>query len=75
MPQEEMLKGLCFDEKGELKSKSECRASMINHLILEEMMDIDDAEDLAEKTLKELDLWPLPPQESAPEEDTPETTP
>lgn len=33
---------------------------MINHLILDESYDIDDAEDLADKTLKDLDLWPEP---------------
>jgi hypothetical protein len=57
---QEVLKNLCYDDKGELKSKMECRASMINHLILDESYDIDDAEDLADKTLKDLDLWPEP---------------
>ncbi len=57
MSNPETLKQLCFDEKGSVRPKSECRAVLINHLILDEMMDIDEAEDLAEKTLKEVNLW------------------
>ncbi|MDD2786192.1 MAG: hypothetical protein PHS79_04885 [Patescibacteria group bacterium] len=53
----ETLTKLCYDEKGTVKPKPECRAAMINHLILDEMMDIDEAEDLAEKTLTEANLW------------------
>ena len=53
----EELLALCRDENGELKTQDECRAIMINHLILEEMMDIDDAEDLTDKTIKESGLW------------------
>lgn len=49
---------LCRDERGELKAKDECRASMINHLILEEGRDIDEAEGIADKVLRE--LWPMP---------------
>ena len=60
MAEHEILHKLCYDDRGELKSKMECRASMINHLILEEMMDIDEAEDLADGKLRELDLWPEP---------------
>jgi len=58
MPEQEMLKKLCFNEKGETKTKQESRAAMINYLILEDTLDIDEAEDLAEKTLNDLDLWP-----------------
>lgn len=58
MQDAETLRKLCYDEKGSVKSKPECRASIINHLILEEMIDIDEAEDLAEKTLRESNLWP-----------------
>lgn len=58
MPEQEILKKLCFDERGEIKTKQECRAAMINYLILEDTLDIDEAEDLAEKTLTELNLWP-----------------
>ncbi len=60
MPEQEILKSLCYDERGEVKTKNECRAAMINYLILEDTLDIDEAEDLAEKTLKALDLWPEP---------------
>lgn len=63
MPEQETLKGLCYDEKGEIKTKQECRAAMINYLILEDTLDIDEAEDLADKTLKDLDLWPTPSEE------------
>jgi len=57
MANPETLKQLCYDEKGAVKPKPECRAALINHLILDESMDIDDAEDLAEKTLQEVNLW------------------
>jgi len=53
----EELLALCHDEKGELMTKDQCRAAMINHLILEEMIDFDDAEDLAEKTIRESGMW------------------
>ncbi|MFA5130056.1 MAG: hypothetical protein WC477_04020 [Patescibacteria group bacterium] len=52
------LRGLCLDGEGNPKSKTECRATLINHLILEEMIDVDEAEDLTETTLNELGLWP-----------------
>ncbi|MDD5726359.1 MAG: hypothetical protein PHC53_03015 [Patescibacteria group bacterium] len=60
MANPETLKQLCYDEKGAVKPKPECRAALINHLILDESMDIDDAEDLAEKTLQEVNLWEQP---------------
>ncbi len=53
----EELLALCRDEGGGLKTVNEARAAMINHLILEEMVDIDDAEDLADKTIRESGLW------------------
>jgi hypothetical protein len=59
----ETLTKLCYDEKGAVKPKPECRAAMINHLILDEMMDIDEAEDLAEKTLNQANLWEPPATE------------
>ena len=65
---QEELKNLCYDEKGDVKSKMECRASMINYLIIDESLDIDDAEDLADKTLKELNLWPDPVEDEAGQE-------
>ncbi len=63
MPEQEKLKGLCYDERGEIKTKPECRAAMINYLIIDDSLDIDAAEDLADKTLRDLDLWPLPVEE------------
>ena len=58
MADPQTLHQLCVDEKGAPKPKNECRAAIINHLILDEMMDIDEAEDLAEKTLRETGFWP-----------------
>lgn len=57
MANPEVLKALCYDDRGGVKPKTECRSTLINHLILEEMMDVDEAEDLVEKTLNELGLW------------------
>jgi hypothetical protein len=57
------LRGLCLDESGSPKSKHVARAAIINHLILEEMTDIDDAADLADAALRESGLWPDPPAE------------
>lgn len=51
---------LCHDEKGVLKPKNECRAVMINHLILEDGMDINAAEDLADDTLNQSGFWEIP---------------
>ena len=64
MPEQDKLQNLCYDEKGEIKTKQECRAAMINYLILEDTLDIDEAEDLADKTLKDLDLWPEPAEDA-----------
>lgn len=61
----EELRALCLDEAGKPKEKTECRAVLINHLILEELMDVDEAEDLTEDTLRQLDLWP-PDEAEAP---------
>ena len=60
MDPKEKLHQLCYDESGTLKKQNECRAAMINHLILEDGMDIDAAEDLADKTLKESGFFPVP---------------
>ena len=60
MEQTNILRTLCYDEAGGLKQQNECRAVMINHLILEDGMDIDAAEDLADKTLRESGFWPIP---------------
>ncbi len=52
------LRALCHDERGALKTKPECRAAIINHLILEDMIDIDEAETTADSFLKGAELWP-----------------
>lgn len=71
MADPQTLHQLCLDEQGSPKPKNECRAAIINHLILDEMMDIDEAEDLAEKTLRGTGFWP----EEKIEIDTGETLP
>ena len=53
----EVLQALCYDDQGGVKPRPECRSTLINHLILEESMDVDEAEDLVEKTLNGLVLW------------------
>lgn len=73
METKETLLKLCYDEKGNLKQKNECRAAMINYLILEQGIDIDAAEDLADKTLNESGFWPMPKLEWD-EEDAPPTS-
>ena len=60
MPNKATLQNLCYDEHGTLKPKETCRAAMINTLILDEMMDIDEAEDYIDKLLRELHLWGEP---------------
>ena len=65
------MKGLCYDDRGGLKTKGECRAAIINHLILEESVDIDEAEDVADKTMRDLNLWPDPVVETPTEPDKP----
>lgn len=57
---EALIKQHCYTETGALKPKAECRAALINHLILEEMMDIDEAENRTDKTLRILNLWNEP---------------
>ena len=65
MPTPETLRALCLDDTGAARPKNDCRAAIINHLILEEGLDIDEAEDLAEKTLREVNLWPEKPNTPA----------
>ncbi|MEN9558268.1 MAG: hypothetical protein RL141_637 [Candidatus Parcubacteria bacterium] len=54
----ETLTALCYDDTGGVKPRPECRVSLINHLITDEMMDVDEAEELVEQTLDSLALWP-----------------
>ncbi len=58
MSNPEELRAMCLDEHGAAKPKNECRATIINHLILDQGLDIDEAEDLAEQTLNQSGLWP-----------------
>jgi hypothetical protein len=53
----EALKALCYADDGSVKARIECRSDLINHLILEEMMDVDEAEELTDTTMTELGLW------------------
>lgn len=56
----DVLKALCYADNGTVKPRTECRTDLINHLILEEMVDVDEAEDLADATMTELGLWESP---------------
>ncbi len=58
----EQLRLLCFDEKQALKPKAECRAVMINQLILDPQTDIaiDEAENQVDKLLREWNFWNEP---------------
>ena len=53
----ESLRMLCLDTLGNPKDKNDCRAALINHLILDEMLDIDEAEDKTDEVLNTLGLW------------------
>ena len=57
MQNNESFRPLCLDESGNPKEKTDCRAAIINHLILEDLMDVDEAEDKTEEILNELNLW------------------
>jgi hypothetical protein len=69
----EQLRAMCFDEAGTVRPKADIRAEMINKLILEEMMDIDEAEDLIDKSLREFNLWGEPTLEDLLRDDEEET--
>lgn len=56
---EELVGKLCY-ENGALKPKAECRAGLINHLILEDSYDIDEAENITDRTLRAMNLWNEP---------------
>ncbi len=60
----DVLKALCYAEDGTVKPRTACRSELIDHLILEEMMDVDEAEDLADVTLTELGLWEAPSEDA-----------
>lgn len=66
---QEKLREACYDEKGALKPKDQCRASMINHLILIEGLGVDEAEDHADKYIRESGFWPAPSFDWDDEED------
>lgn len=54
-----LVENLCY-ENGVLKSKPDCRAVLINHCILEDDFDIDEAEDATDRELRERNLWNEP---------------
>lgn len=56
----EQLKAMCYTPSGEVRPKADVRAEMINTLILDEMMDIDEAESLIDKSLRDFNLWGEP---------------
>ena len=54
----ESLRAVCLDDSGNPKAKTDCRATLINHLILDESLDVDEAEEKTEEILTQLGLWP-----------------
>jgi hypothetical protein len=70
----EHMRTFCFNENGSLKPKAECRAGLINMLILEDGMDIDAAEDLVDKCLREWYLWGEPTLEELLKDDEPNSS-
>ncbi len=75
MLSKEQLRAMCYDETGTIRQKADIRAEMINKLILEEMMDIDEAEDLIDKSLREFNLWGEPTLEELLRDDDEPVTP
>ena len=61
------LKALCYDGGGALKTKPECRTAPLT-ISSSRMLDVMDAEDLTDKTLRELNLWPESPDDEKPSE-------
>ncbi len=74
MPNKAELQKLCYEANGTLKAKEPCRAAMINTLILDEMLDIDEAEDFTDHFLRELHLWGEPRIEDLLRDDEPSET-
>lgn len=70
----DQLRALCFNPDGSVRPKAEVRAETINKLILDEMMDIDEAEDLIDKSLREFNLWGEPSLEDLLRDDEDEQT-
>ncbi len=60
MVTKEDLRAMCFTPAETVRPKADVRAEMINRLILDEMMDIDEAESLIDKSLREFNLWGEP---------------
>lgn len=62
MISKEELRRMCDNPDGSVKPKAECRAEMINRIILDlnETMAIDEAENYVDKALREFDLWGEP---------------
>lgn len=60
MVTKEDLRAMCSTPNGTVRPKAEVRAEMINRLILDEMMDIDEAESWIDKSLREFNLWGEP---------------
>lgn len=80
MIDKDKLRQLCFNEDNNLKAKAECRASMINALILDPAtnIDIDEAENTVDKLLREWNFWNEPTLEELlrdSEEDAPPAQP
>ena len=74
MTTKEALRATCFNPNGSLKPKNECRAELINQQILEDGLDIDAAEDVVDKSLREWNLWGEPTLEELLKEEVETTT-
>jgi hypothetical protein len=71
--QPDIIQKFCYAENGALKPKAECRAGLINYLILDQSFDIDEAEDMTDKTLRQLNLWNEPRLEDLLKDDEEDT--
>ncbi len=71
----EQMLAFCYNENGSLKPKPECRAGLINMLILEDGLGVDEAEDFVDKCLREWNLWGEPTLEELLKEDEEDPAP
>jgi len=75
MVDKETLRKMCSNPDGSVKPKPECRAELINLIILDmqDTMDIDEAENYVDRSLREFNLWNEPTLEELLKDD--EATP
>lgn len=73
----ETVRKMCYAEDGTIKPKAECRAEIINRLILDPAIDIDidEAESFVDASLREFNLWNEPTLEELLRDDGEEPLP